>query len=374
MLKTLVLLSLLVAIVFAHVNVPIRKMSPEEGKQYKAIREAAGFRVSTQANEPLTNTDNTEYYGVISIGTPAQNFTVIFDTGSSNLWVPSVQCTDVACQGKNLYNPASSSTYQPNGEPIHISYGSGSMTGILAYDTVCVAGICVTDCEFAEAQTLALAFAGSPFDGLLGMAYQSIAADNVPTWFDDAVQQNNLQSVFGFYLSTDNQNSVLTIGGYDSSFYTGSITYHSLYLDIGDYYMITFDGIAAGSKSVSMNCGNNKCKAIVDTGTSYLIGPSKDVNSLLTYLGVKSDCSNYNQLDDVVITIGSNTYSIPPSIYVLKTSGVFGETCYPAISGAVTSDWIFGDTFIRAYYTIFDHGQKQLGFAKSIANNSTSTF
>lgn len=78
---------------------------------------------------PLFNSWQFSYIGPLTIGTPGKTFNMVFDTGSSDLWVPSVSCRDPGCAG-NQYNSTQSSTSQLINTNFSIQYGYGTVRGL----------------------------------------------------------------------------------------------------------------------------------------------------------------------------------------------------------------------------------------------------
>merc|ERR1712169_10444 len=131
--------------------------------------------------------------------------------------------------------------------------------------------------------------------------------------------------------------------------------------------MIQWNTVAVGNTNINPECGTLGCRAIVDSGTSLVVGPTKVVSSILSKLNINSICDGVNSLPDITFSIGNNNYAIPSSIYVIRETNLLGNTvCEPALAGTVGSEWIWGDTFIRAWYSVFDHGSLRVGFARSI--------
>ncbi|KAL6458911.1 hypothetical protein MHYP_G00323830 [Metynnis hypsauchen] len=315
--------------------------------------------------ESMTNDADLSYYGEISIGTPAQTFTVIFDSGSSNLWVPSVSCTDEACQSHSTFDPADSSTFQNASEALSIEYGTGSMTGYLAYDTVTVGGLTITNQIFGLSESEASFMASMTADGILGLAYESISSDSATPVFNNMMSQGLVsEDVFSVYLSSDEEEgSVVIFGEIDTSYYTGDIYW--IPLSSETYYEITMDSVTINGETVACSGG---CQAIIDTGTSLIVGPTSDISNINSAVGATTDeygdaivsCSSIQSMASVTFTLNGYTFTIPASSYVSDTSG----TCTTGFSGSSDSLWILGDVFIRNYYTIFNRANNSVGLAQ----------
>jgi len=329
------------------------------------------------ASVPIQNLENAQYYGAISVGTPAQDFKVIFDTGSSNLWLPADNCTKSSCKTKSKFSATKSSTYIKDGRAFNIRYGSGPVSGFLAIDTATVGGIGVKGQEFAEITDpsgLGAAFAIGPWDGILGMAWEKISVDDLETVFGNMVKEGLVKDqVFAFYLSSEIDPPLpplhkgeLTIGGIDASHYTGDLMWEPLTSET--YWEINMKSFEMGGKPITTNL-----KAVLDTGTSILAGPKADVDAIAKSVGAHKflngewtiPCKKVAGLPDLEIAIGSRTFTIKPKDYVINDENeicLFGMTGIdiPAPMGPL---WILGDIFIRQYYTVFDWGNKRLGFA-----------
>ncbi|NXG09593.1 CATE protein, partial [Sakesphorus luctuosus] len=331
-----------------------------------------------ETSEPLISYLDMEYFGQISIGTPPQNFTVVFDTGSSNLWVPSVYCVSKACAGHAKFHPTQSSTYQVVGTPFSIQYGTGSLTGLIGSDQVVVEGITVSNQQFAESiSEPGKTFLDAAFDGILGLAYPSLAVDGVTPVFDNMMAQNLVElPLFSVYMSQNPESSLggeLLFGGFDTSRFTGTLNWVPVTQQ--GYWQIQLDNVQV-SGTVTF-CANG-CQAIVDTGTSLLTGPTKDIKELQNYIGAVSvdgeyavECSNLSEMPDVTFTINGLPYTLNAQAYTLMEQSDGMTFCLSGFQGNDIPPpagplWILGDVFICQFYSVFDRGNNRVGLAPAV--------
>jgi hypothetical protein len=325
-------------------------------------------------SEIIKDYANAQYYGIVKIGTPAQEFQVIYDTGSSNLWVPEVGCVHCGYKwihgGKSKYDAGASGTFVEDGTEFSIQYGSGAVSGVYNKDTVTLAeDIDVEGQMFAsihDAGGMGIGYAFGYFDGILGLGFDSISVGGVETVFHNAIEQGKVEKpMFAFYLG-DNADGELTFGGYDDDKFVGDeLTW--VPLSDATYWRIEMEGIKIGGFSTGAT------DAIVDSGTSLIIGPSADIHAIANEIGLKPtitgqyyvDCASVDDLPNITWTIAGKEYTVAGKNLVIQSASI----CIFAMMGMdfpkPGPSWILGDVFMREYYTVFDYEGKRVGFAKA---------
>ncbi|XP_020108048.1 aspartic proteinase-like [Ananas comosus] len=258
-------------------------------REQNRIKYGSDFGGSDVDIVPLKNYLDAQYFGEIGIGTPPQNFTVIFDTGSSNLWVPSSKCYfSIACLFHHKFKASKSSSYTKNGESCKITYGSGTISGFFSQDHVLVGDLLIKDQVFIETtRESSLTFLVAKFDGILGLGFPEISVGSVPPlWYSMAEQKLIDKKVFSFWLNrneNDENGGEIVFGGVDSKHFKGDHTYVPItrkgywQFEMGDFLI---DGHSTGF------CAGG-CAAIVDSGTSLLAGPTTIVTQINHAIGAE---------------------------------------------------------------------------------------
>ncbi|KAL7933839.1 putative aspartic protease [Trichoderma chlorosporum] len=330
------------------------------------IKNAVG--VVDASSGSVTNEDVT-YVASVTIG--GSSYDLIVDTGSSNTW----------CGAGDSCEPSGSG--KASGGSVSVSYGSGSFSGKEYKDTVSFGGLTVSSQSIGSA-TQSSGFDG--VDGIIGFGPVDLTEDTVsglstvPTFLDNLYNQGSISTeVLGVSFKpesgsdSDDTNGELTLGGTDSSKYTGSLTYFPT-LTSGDasaYWGISIASFTYGSTSLATSASG-----IVDTGTTLIYIPTKAYNAFLSATGGKTDnnsglavfskapTSNFN------IKFGSTTYSLTPSQYLVPTAqyefyGLTSGKYYAWINDGGSSgvDVIIGQKFLENYYAVFDTTNSRIGFA-----------
>ncbi|KAF9520574.1 hypothetical protein BS47DRAFT_1370400 [Hydnum rufescens UP504] len=300
-----------------------------------------------KGSDALTDASNELWYGNIAIGTPPVTFTIDFDTGSSDLFVPSSSCS--SCGSHTRYNARSSSTSKDLGKTFSLSYGDGStVRGEQFTDTVSVAGLTATKQTLGSATTYSsFVLPKRSFRWLMGLAFPSLSSYRATPFFNTLISNNAVTAgQFSFKLARAAPPSS------------------------SSYWQVALDAVSVGSRQIV-----GGISSIVDSGTTLIIGDSSSVAAFYNAIRVARMRATLRALDypcssnpSVSLKFGGVSYPVSSAAFNFGQVSQGSSQCVGGVaslgSGNDLGFWIVGDVFMRGVYTVFDFDNSRVGFAK----------
>jgi len=339
-----------------------------------------------------------QYYGEVSVGTPPQIFTVIFDTGSGHLLVPSAKCESEACSRHARFWAQNSSTAVPIAwadEPLEratdesdrdtkvINFASGDAIGQFTRDRVCLGAekLFCADADFVEmTEESNNPFRDADWDGVLGLG-QSISDAAEFNVFGVLAQHSSprmSRPLFAVYLGRRVEDEAeITFGDVRMERAASNLTWVNVSEE--GYWQFQFSDFTVDGRETGMceKYGARRCQAVLDTGSSLMMGPQQDLDQLLRLLTFGNDtqmnCTDNNSFPTLGFVIAGKRFEMQPEDYMDRAHD-------PASPPGVDSCWAhlmpIGDTgrgpilvlgmpFLRTFYTAYDVQEKRIGIAKA---------
>ncbi|UKJ88202.2 aspartyl protease [Theileria orientalis] len=341
------------------------------------------------------------YYGNIIIGSSdkSNSFKVLFDTGSSEFWVPYELCLSRQCLSRKRYHK----TYEwqakhdnkGNYVPIEIKYLSGEIDAIDGTTNVnLLNGITLKDVNVGLATSINIpALGDTHWDGIVGLGFKTKEMESRGSKpLLESIMLNkslypNYRNQVAYYVSKNGGN--ISFGGINPNykrsqndeFVWAPIVKDSVYwsLKLKDVKFKTTkshkspNSLSANSDFISLMSKIDDVKVIMDTG-SFLIYAPQSMSPLLARLQVTS-CEEVKDKPTILFVIEGRSdvnLELKPDDYIIMYEDSDGKRhCTLGIVPDSQEEelgfnaWTFGELFLRAYYTVYDYESRQVGFIPS---------
>eukprot|EP00931_Biecheleriopsis_adriatica_P054383 TRINITY_DN31995_c0_g1_i1.p1 TRINITY_DN31995_c0_g1~~TRINITY_DN31995_c0_g1_i1.p1 ORF type:complete len:561 (-),score=119.13 TRINITY_DN31995_c0_g1_i1:9-1691(-) len=336
---------------------------------------------------------------------------VVFDTGSTNIWISSVLCAPpqpCALPGRTRYDFKNSKSYVPvDGSPeLEIEFGTGKINGPKGIDDFHIGPFTVQKQTFGMIRAVeGRVFEELAIEGIIGLAFPAMAANGIRPFVDGIIASKAIaKNEFAFYFSQNlKAGNAIFWGGVDKAFYKGEIEYFDVVepyywalemagFRIGDeelaHLLDDEDGQQEGGGAASPSSTKPKYKVLVDTGTTFFTAQGRlfgKIQQMLPPAPCKSiDKKSHPDITYTLVNSAGEKRDIVISNkqYMLsdetgddsRCSSAFMKINVPREHGP---GMVFGEVFLRIYFTVFDRGDgrdvknARIGFA--LANHDEHT-
>ncbi|EIN13874.1 aspartic peptidase A1 [Punctularia strigosozonata HHB-11173 SS5] len=335
---------------------------------------------------PVTN-EVVSYIASVGVGSPATQYDLIVDTGSSNTWVGATKA----------YVRTSTST-QTN-QRVSVTYGSGSFSGNEFTDQVTLASGLVIPSQSIGVATRSTGFEG--VDGILGVGPVDLTEDTlspgttttIPTVTDNLFNQGTItaRELGVFFAPTNTEESTngeLTFGGVDNSKITGTVAFTPLTntSPANEFWGIN-ESIRYGTSTTIMPT----TAGIVDTGTTLTLLPTDAFARYQSATGAVLDrntgllrltTTQFANLQPLTFTTSGGSFTLTanaqawPRALNTDIGGTAGNVYLIVNSIGTPSgeglDFINGQTFLERFYSVFDTTNRRIGFATTAQTNANT--
>ncbi len=379
------------------IRMPIRRTPVKRDNTFNVI-----------SAEPPSQTDSIgvhqdgsdfSYFSNFRFGTSEEDYHMLIDSGASNTWVMSSECSTDACGAHDLFGSEDSTSLtvsgrftlvvvcalhcthliflQASNDPFNMTYGTGSVDGILAEDEIRFGDFSVP-MTFGLATNVSIEFLSYPMDGILGLGRPGVTSVGTSALLEVMVEANVIAAkVFGLHLSrtADGLNDgELNFGIPNPERYDGELSYTSALEDTG-FWEIPIDDAGVDGNALSLT-GRT---AIIDSGTSFVLMPPSDAQQMHSLIpGAAQNGEQFtvpcSSRQSMQITFSGVTFDISYKDYVGRETGD-GQACFSNVVGRQTfgdTQWLVGDVFLKNVYAVFDLDQNRVGFGTK-ADSPTST-